>query len=871
MKNSGRLWLSVVVCCVGVLMPVSMARAADIKLKSSSGTIKTGSTLTMEKGEHIKFALSITLDWDTVCYDYENNGSVDNCYTTASEGIHACDDDYPTSKAAKLASSNPGWFGTTQNLETTWAPIWSTIYPSVGTHKIKAWWYDCDYKWYSMSPGSGTESYIVKPDCPTPCSPQNGKDCKDYNTRKQCKQDSKGCWVWMDYDCSGSQVCFEGDCISKGHGDYCEAKDDWKIDCKYEEFDCDSSSECQSPYHCVGEFKLQPCGASECGCCKTDEIWDLGDNSCVECTWDTDCDGQKDYCVAGKCVECEKDKHCDDDYEEEGDPYCPDDDSVVQKITYHDFSCSGNHTCDHDESSSLVTLSVDGEGDFCDDAEKYCGGCKHGKSDCDQLWSECDEGLDLQCTCGTLSNTLCGCCLASETWDSGLKKCVECIKDSNCDDDAKPVCWGNACVECNEDSDCTQEPYEEEGAPYCPDDNTVKKDITTHKWACQGHVCIEKETVVPELVNENTKGGFCADVTKYCDGCAHGKYDCDEWFAEDDDECAGLLVCKCGSFGDCGCCEPGEKWNDDDHKCEVDCSEPCPSVGVTICDDDEVLLACEDKGICKGWTATECGDDYVCENNACKFWPDEVVGKIVGTAYYTDAVYNGNGPQDVQQLPIRAATAQLVFADGTVIGSTEVELGDDGSFEVPFAGIPPGSLIAVSIQSRNQVVVVDAPPDVLLEWPNQEDKPSYSFEGQLIDVNTGGEFQTEIVVPGCPQQDGCFDDSVPFNLFDTALHGYEYAIAKDTGDNDLGKVDIFWPDQVAQLSYSMGDIRVPAKFEEAEGLLLHEYGHHVLNAWQGSDFAIMLKDLGPCMEMAPLIGDGAELAWNVPVFQTSVP
>ncbi len=245
-----------------------------------------------------------------------------------------------------------------------------------------------------------------------------------------------------------------------------------------------------------------------------------------------------------------------------------------------------------------------------------------------------------------------------------------------------------------------------------------------------------------------------------------------------------------------------------------------------------------------------CGEDYVCENNACKYWPSEVSGTVSGHVTFKGIAFDENGVKGHPELSLVSAQVYLVDEDGDAVSETDATE-SDGSYALSYSGLPPGSPVSLRIRPINDAV------DVV----NGLNGKTYSYDSGYLDVNVGGEHEMNVAIPISGFA------SKPFVIFDAIRVAYDHALGLDSGANGLPEVVAAWPYAlVSGLQYnSLSEtILIPEDAAYHIPILLHEYGHHVLATWTGSDYALSFDAHGPCTEMTTLWGwwDEAELAWN---------
>ncbi len=512
----------------------------------------------------------------------------------------------------------PGVFGTFTQSGKGEIGYQKTVYvtmPSFLLDDDGTWAVDCEVRDWQCSgvEDSGSTSFYVNK-CYDYCVA--GEDyCTSNSQAKICVEQANGCLDWETVTCAGSQKCQSGDCVDKTCDDYgaydecscfwdkgdtaCEAgeglgddgylcQDKGPVCCwvKMSNVNCSNSEYCyemgwSGTPTCVECYEDFHCGIDVCV-----------DYECVECDSDADCYGQ--ICHNNQCVDCVDDGDCPDDFVEEEAPYCPNADSVVKKVTTHDFYCGGN-TCQHTQDTETLVLASDGDDDFCELADDYCGGCAHGKFAC-HFDSEC--GPLLICGGGLFGllcwGPECGCCHPGETWDEAKNLCVECVDNGDCDDPT-PICLDNSCVSCTLDSHC---PDDEELAPEydCGNGDTVTQLVTTVDYYCAAdNTCKTISDVTPSTVASLGNDDFCEAKSEYCqEDCTEGQYGCNS-----DSECLGTLDCN-GSWpllgcvpDSCGCCPQGKLWDTTLKTCVIDCDKPCEVPGENKCDGDD-LLTCTD-------------------------------------------------------------------------------------------------------------------------------------------------------------------------------------------------------------------------------------------------------------------------------------
>jgi hypothetical protein len=648
--------------------------------------------------------------------------------------------------------------------------------------------------------------------------------CDDFdNTDGEC---SYGSYYWEDTECHPGN--------GKGNQPYmCQKHDDlycWtKLDtCKSYEYCYDLPGVgANDGAQCVGCYQDGHCGVDICA-----------DYECVECDSNSDCPGQ--ICINSACVDCANDGDCPEDFVDEQAPYCPNSGEVVQVVTTHDFFCSSNE-CQNDVDQTPVTLAEDEDDDFCELADDHCGGCAHGKFDCD-FDSECGPGLicggglfDLICW-----GPECGCCYPGETWDKVNDLCVDCVDDGDCDGPT-PVCLDKTCVACSQHSHCDDD---EELPPeyYCSDNETVMKTVTTIDYYCTpDHTCKDASVDDTSIVAINGAQGFCDKKSEHCpEECTENQYGC-----ESDSECGDALKCDgTGFFGcgedSCGCCPQGKLWDTATTICIIDCDLECEVSGETKCDGDNILT-CTDLGPCNNWMSEPCGEDYICDNGGCKYWPDEVSGSLFGEIVYTDQVYDLLGYTGEQRtLPVPYARVALIDGSGDEIAGTEVAADVNGEFELTYAGQPPGSLVSLRVYAENDSAEVS--PGLL--------GATYVAQTNPVNIGTGGFGKVDVEIP--------LSDSVPFNLLDLATRAHGFAESRDEGNAEIGQVNLHWPSLFSSSFYVpvVSIIEVPEEYGVADGIVLHEYGHHVQSAWTGTDWSPGGSSHAACLPY------NTELAWN---------
>jgi cysteine-rich repeat protein len=395
----------------------------------------------------------------------------------------------------------------------------------------------CNNAFYSKS-----QYFMVEEACDDECD-SGDEECLSSGTRRYCDQDADGCWAWQTSSCSGSKVCWDGECVSNGEDDYCHAKDEWGGGCSHEQFDCDSDSECSGSLQCKGAVF---CLGFECGCCYAYEEWDSGNNECyVPC--DDQCDSGDAECLAAGTRR-----------------YCVEDADGCWD--WKTVSCGGSDVCWDGQCIG------NGEDDFCHAKEDWNGGCTHEQFDCDTD-SEC-LGL-LQCKGALLCLGFeCGCCFAYEEWDSDNNECYV-----PCDD------------QCNSgEEECLSSGQRR----YCVDDADGCWDWKT--VSCSGSdVCWKGECL------DDGHDDYCKAKKDWGGGCGYGESDCD-WVMFGS-ECLPGLECL-GPFlgGVDGCCLPGEVWSGTE--C-INCDEECES-GETKCKGSAQMQTCVKQNGCWVWETEAC-------------------------------------------------------------------------------------------------------------------------------------------------------------------------------------------------------------------------------------------------------------------------
>ena len=124
-------------------------------------------------------------------------------------------------------------------------------------------------------------------------------DCGVTSSDGECSQDYAQVWQCVDAgptncwevkeECTGDSLCFDGwvsgaGCVSDGHEDYCDAKQNAGTGCSHGQSDCDSNGECIGALVCLGP--VWPFGGLD-GCCLEGEEWDgtqcLGEGPDPDC------------------------------------------------------------------------------------------------------------------------------------------------------------------------------------------------------------------------------------------------------------------------------------------------------------------------------------------------------------------------------------------------------------------------------------------------------------------------------------------------------------------------------------------------------------------------------------------------------------
>ena len=203
--------------------------------------------------------------------------------------------------------------------------------------------------------------------------------------------------------------------------------------------------------------------------------------------------------------------------------------------------------------------------------------------------------------------------------------------------------------------------------------------------------------------------------------------------------------------------------------------------------------------------------------------------EVIGSFSYEDKAWNYNGWTGNDPIrPIRRAKIQVVDTAGTVLATgTSAQ---DGSFSIPVPAPGSGSL-EIRVQavadsnsdpSFQRVRVRDAGNNVYVS-PSPS---TYFIDNTLSQLDAGA-----IVVPKV-----LFGslESNPFNIFDMAVHAWEYLVGPCGRAKVTNTVSIRWPGGSG--SFASGSSATMANDDGYDdAVILHEIGHVVHNLYSDSD------------------------------------
>ncbi len=199
------------------------------------------------------------------------------------------------------------------------------------------------------------------------------------------------------------------------------------------------------------------------------------------------------------------------------------------------------------------------------------------------------------------------------------------------------------------------------GKYYCTA-RKVQRDRNVYDYDCGDGACkidvndIKKET---EVLSQNGDDNYCADKKAQCGvGCSYDEYDCDS-----DSECAAGLDCMrdggstCLIGFECGCCNPGEKWDSTNNKC-IQCTQ-----------DDG--LCCDSNGrfrpdsyLCDGDIGTT---EYACKDGNCL---DQDVWKRTKKQYCSGTSASCNGKIEPNSPTKQVDCTSTQFCSGSTSWAT---------------------------------------------------------------------------------------------------------------------------------------------------------------------------------------------------------
>ncbi|MGI6681071.1 MAG: hypothetical protein ACOX3T_06300 [Bdellovibrionota bacterium] len=411
-------------------------------------------------------------------------------------------------------------------------------------------------------------------------------DCKNKDLSKPVCDNGVCVECVADSDCQGEKVCKNNSCLDK----YTCAKDDAgkvsvykngleitvKLDkCENDKqyvYSCESDTQLGSEilvreemnsceYGC--DSKIKKCNAKECdvsygdtragkrACIATKPVCENG--SCKSC---------KDYEIYNKellkCVECNVDVDCRD----KAKPFC--------NLNLCQATCKTDTQCKNIDASKPV----------CDTASGLCVECTSSNQ------TQCKETKPI-----CLSDNTCGCnvntdCPVANPFCLDNKVCVnKCSKDADCLGDT-PVCdtASGLCVECVKNEDC-----KEEAKPICLSDNTCGCNDSSVcpedlQFCSDNKVCVENCTSDEECRAKNETKPVCNDTTGKCEECVT------------DVDCDGERVCSIDTYTCVECkedkdCKDGKVCNLDTNTC-VECNKDDDCNGNAVCDKD--IYKCKD-------------------------------------------------------------------------------------------------------------------------------------------------------------------------------------------------------------------------------------------------------------------------------------
>lgn len=204
--------------------------------------------------------------------------------------------------------------------------------------------------------------------------------------------------------------------------------------------------------------------------------------------------------------------------------------------------------------------------------------------------------------------------------------------------------------------------------------------------------------------------------------------------------------------------------------------------------------------------------------------------QVAGTITFEDATFSTNGlpapggtTTSLGFKPVRSVAVTLKVA-GSTVGSATTSSAGTYSVWIDDSKLPVGGQLKVELQSKNYASNVYLDMDWFndrLTWTNQVTIPSGSAAIALDKAITIGDF------------------SHHFNIVDAIHRGRQYADARREGGDDIGTVELEYPDaDWSHYNSFWGDITLsgyPAhgyggdagEHGWSDGTIIHEYGHHL--------------------------------------------
>ena len=297
------------------------------------------------------------------------------------------------------------------------------------------------------------------------------------------------CFCGPEGGCGPCQDCNSGLCVDRCNG-LCDES-------------TDSCVECDSGHPCPGN---KACIAGGCQCAPN-KPYDVGNNRCVECIGQGDCEAKY-----GKCYKC------------------------VDGACVYKGDCGGTGICDPATGDCEECLT---KGDCSSKGDNFC----------------CDGNKKCVCCPGFVLDPVSGKCIPKpDCTGNDCGPCGECIQGKcvprQCPDGQ--VCIGNGeCVEkcdCNNPASCTNQGKickNIEGQCVCVSCGTCAAGCANGCHCAGGNNC-----VVDRCHGSCTDGSGCGGGANGC-GCLDSKCtDCAKLKCATG-ECALALGCECNSLGDC--------------------------------------------------------------------------------------------------------------------------------------------------------------------------------------------------------------------------------------------------------------------------------------------------------------------------------